>query len=112
MSTFLAIGIISIAFYYFCTRCYRKFPGLGKKKKRNVGLTYSILAVIAFKIVSLGTYTAISPFFPRFKSTVEVIFLNTVENRLRFPLDVRHCFKTSSFQFHFQFGGKREITEG
>jgi hypothetical protein len=29
---------------------------------------------------------------------------------LRFPFDVRHCFKTSSLQFHFQFGKQSEIT--
>jgi hypothetical protein len=45
-------------------------------------------------------------FFSLFKSTVEVIFLNAVEYRLRFPLDVRHCFKTSSLRFHFQFANK------
>jgi hypothetical protein len=28
--------------------------------------------------------------FSRFRSTVEVIFLNAVEYRLRFPVDVRH----------------------
>jgi hypothetical protein len=39
------------------TRFYQKVPGLGQKK--NAGLTYSILAAISFKIVSLGTYTAI-----------------------------------------------------
>jgi hypothetical protein len=54
----------------------------------------------------LGTYTAIPSFFPRFKSTVEVIVLNAVEYRLRFPLDVRHCFKTSPLQFHFNLGNK------
>jgi hypothetical protein len=31
---------------------------------------------------------------------------------LRFPLDVRHCFKTPSLQFHFQFGKQSEITGG
>jgi hypothetical protein len=30
----------------------------------------------------LGTYTAIPSFFPCFKSTMEVIFLNAVENHL------------------------------
>jgi hypothetical protein len=40
---------------------YREVPRLGAK--RNVGLTYSILAAISFKIVSLGTYTAIHGFF-------------------------------------------------
>jgi hypothetical protein len=39
----------------------------------------------------LGTYTAIPSSFPRFRSTVEVIVLNAVEYRLRFPLDVRCC---------------------
>jgi hypothetical protein len=52
-------------------------PGLGQK--RNAGLTYSILAVVSF-----GTYTAIPSFFPCFRSTVEVIFLNAVEDRLQF----------------------------
>jgi hypothetical protein len=58
----------------------------------------------------LGTYTAAPSFFPRFKSIVTVIVLNAVEYRLRFPLDVRHCFKTSSLQFHFQCGKQSEIT--
>jgi hypothetical protein len=44
---------------------YRKVPGLGQK--RNAGLTYSILAAISFKIVSLGTYIA----FPSFISTLQ-----------------------------------------
>jgi hypothetical protein len=35
---------------------YWKVPRLGQK--RNAGLTYSILAAISFKIVSLETYTA------------------------------------------------------
>jgi hypothetical protein len=84
---------------------YRKVPGLGKK---NAGLAYSILAAISFKIVSMGTYTAIPYiffFFPRLKSTVEVIFLNAVEYRLRFPLDIRHCFKTPLY-FIFNLGNK------
>jgi hypothetical protein len=33
----------------------------------------------SFKIVLLGTDAASPPFFPRFKSTVEVIFLNAVD---------------------------------
>jgi hypothetical protein len=70
------------------------------------------LAAISFKIVSLGTYTAIPSFFPRFNSTAEVIFLSAVEFCLRFSLDVRHCSKTSSLQFHFQFGKQSEITGG
>jgi hypothetical protein len=89
---------------------YRKVPGPGKK--RNAGLTYSILAAISFKIVSLGTHTAIPTFSPRFKITVEVISLTAVEYRLRLPLDVRHCFETSSLQFNFQFGEQSEITGG
>jgi hypothetical protein len=40
---------------------YREVPGLGQK--RNFGSTYSILAVISFKMVSLRTYTAIPLFF-------------------------------------------------
>jgi hypothetical protein len=39
----------------------RKVPGLGQK--RNAGLTYSVLAAISFKVVTLGTYTAILWFF-------------------------------------------------
>jgi hypothetical protein len=89
---------------------YRKVPGLGQK--RNAGLTYSILAVTSFKIVSLGMYAAISSFFQHFKSPVEVILLNAVEYRLKFNSDVRHCFKTSSLQFHFQFWKQSEIIGG
>jgi hypothetical protein len=79
--------------------CYWKIPGLGQK--RNAGLTYSILAAISSKIVSMATYIVVPSFFPCFKSNVEVVFLNAVEYHLRFPLDIRHCFKTSSLQFHF-----------
>jgi hypothetical protein len=43
---------------------------------------------------------------------VEVIFLNAVEYRFRFTLDVRRCLKTSSLRFHFQFGKQSEITRG
>jgi hypothetical protein len=69
---------------------YRKVPGLGHNRK--CGLIYLILAAISFKIVAIGTYTEIPIFFfyflfiyfffLRFKSTVEVIFLNAVEYRL------------------------------
>jgi hypothetical protein len=41
---------------------YRKVPRIGKK--RNAGFTYSNLAAIYFKVVSLGTYTA-SHLFPK-----------------------------------------------
>jgi hypothetical protein len=85
---------------------YRKVPGLGQK--RNAGLTYSILAAISLKIF-LGTYTVIPLFFPCFRSTMEVILLNAVEYHLWFPLDVRHCFKMSSLQFHFQFGKQIQL---
>jgi hypothetical protein len=81
--------------------------GIGKLpdyvQKVNDGLTKSILAAISFRIVFLETYTAIPSFFPRFKGTMEVSFLNAVEHHLQFPLDVRQCFKTSSLQFQFQF---------
>jgi hypothetical protein len=43
---------------------------------------------------------------------MEVIFPNAVEYRLQFPLNMRHCFIKSSFQFHFSFGKQREITGG
>jgi hypothetical protein len=33
-------------------------------------------------------------------------------NAYDFPLDVRHCFKTSSLLFHFQFGKQSKITGG
>jgi hypothetical protein len=39
---------------------------------------------------------------------VEVIFLNAVKYLLRFPLDVRQCFKTSSFHFIFNLGNKEK----
>jgi hypothetical protein len=78
-----------------------------KKYYRNLNLD-----AISFQIISLGTYTAILSFFPRLKSTVEVIFLNAVENSFRFSLDIRHCFKMSSLQFHFLFGKQSEITGG
>jgi hypothetical protein len=58
----------------------------------------------------LGMSTGIPSFFPHCKSTVEVIFLNAAEYHVRFPLDVRHCLKTSSLQFHFQFGKQSKIT--
>jgi hypothetical protein len=86
---------------------YRKVPGLGKK--RNAGLTHPILAAISYKTASLGTHTAIQSFFffsfPRFKSTVEVIFLNAVEYRMRFTLDVT-VSKRPPFNFIINWGNK------
>jgi hypothetical protein len=92
------------------SRSYRKIPGLSEK--RYAGLTYSILTITSFIIVSLGRYTAILSFFPQFKSTVELIFFNDIEYRLHIPLDVRHRSKTSSLQFHFQLRKRSEITGG
>jgi hypothetical protein len=48
-----------IMFVGYCIKIMErmKTPGLGQK--RNAGLTYSILAAISFKIISLGTYTVI-----------------------------------------------------
>jgi hypothetical protein len=83
---------------------YQKVPAISKN--RNAGVNYSILTAISFKIVSLGTYTAIPSFSPDFKSALEITFLNAGE----YPLDVRHSFKTLSIQFHFQFGKQSEIT--
>jgi hypothetical protein len=96
--------------YIYIYEVYRKVPRLGQK--RNVGLTYSILATMSFKIVSLGKYTAIPLFSPCFKSIGEVIFLNAVEYHLQFPVDVNHCFKALSLQFHFQYRKRSEITGG
>jgi hypothetical protein len=81
-------------------------------QQRYAGLTYLILSAISFKIVSLGMYTKNPSFFPCFKSTMEVIFLNAVEYCLQFPLDVRYCFKKSSLQFHFQFGKEQNHRGG
>jgi hypothetical protein len=85
-------------------RCYLKVPGLGKKG--NAGLTYSILAAISFKIVSLGMYTVFPSFFPCFKSKMKVIFLNAAEYRLRFPLDVDTVSKFHPFSFILNLGNK------
>jgi hypothetical protein len=38
------------------------------------------------------------------KMVDHAIFVNDVEYCSRFPLHIRHCFKMSSLQFHFQFG--------
>jgi hypothetical protein len=43
---------------------------------------------------------------------MEVIFLHAVEYHLRFPSDVRHCFKASSLQFHFNLGNKMKSQGG
>jgi hypothetical protein len=85
-------------------RCYWKVPGLGQR--RNAGLTYSILAAVSFIIVSFGIYTVISSFFSMLQNTIEVILLNSVEYRLRFPLDVRHVSKRHPFSFILNLGNK------
>jgi hypothetical protein len=58
-------------------RFYWKVPRLGQKS--NADLTYSILATISYKTVSLGTHTVIPSFSPCFRSTMKVIFLNALE---------------------------------
>jgi hypothetical protein len=60
----------------------------------------------------LEMYAVIPSFFPCFESTKEIIFLNAVEYCLWLASDIRHCFKTSSLKFHFQFGKWSEITWG
>jgi hypothetical protein len=83
-------------------KVYWKVPELGQK--RNAGLTYTI--------VSLVTYAAITLYFQCFKSTVEIILLNSVKYCFLFPLDVRHCFEISSCQLYFKFGKQNKITGG
>jgi hypothetical protein len=102
----ICIHIMNIGKY----EVYRSVPGLGQKKKCWLNLLK--FSAMYFKIVFLRTYTETPSFISSFKSTVKAIFLNAVEYRLRFPLDFRHCFKTSSIQFHFQFRKQSEITEG
>jgi hypothetical protein len=82
-------------------------PLLYYQKVHRLGhFTYSILAAISFKIVSLGTYTVIPLFFPCFKSTPEVIFLNAVDYHL-YPFGCQTLFqKRHPFSFNFNFGNK------
>lgn len=84
------------------TRVCWKVLKLGQK--RNLDIMYWVVAAISFRIISLGTYVA-TPFFPSFRSTVEVIFLHAVWYCLQFPLDVtlsKHC----PFSFTFNLGNK------
>jgi hypothetical protein len=89
------------------TRCYRNVPGLGQK--RNAGLTYSILVVIFFKIISLGTYTAILLFFHTLEAPWKSFFL-ILSVLLAIPFGCQTLLQMSSHQFHFQFGKKSKIT--
>jgi hypothetical protein len=81
-----------------------RVPGLGQK--RNAGLTYSNLAVISFKTVSLGMYTLIPSFFSHFKSTVKVISITAVEYHLRFTFECQTVSKRLLFSFIFNLGNK------
>jgi hypothetical protein len=47
-------------------------------------------------------------FFPHFQSFVDVTFLNALEYRLQFSLDIGHYLKTLSLHFHSQFGKKKK----
>jgi hypothetical protein len=58
---------------------YRVLSGSSSDRSKK---TYSVLAAISFKTVSLGTHTMIPSFYPRFKSTIEAIFFNVVEHCL------------------------------
>jgi hypothetical protein len=40
---------------------------------------------------------------------MEIIYLNAVGYHVSLPLDVKHCFKMLSLQFHFQFGKQSKI---
>jgi hypothetical protein len=51
------IGAVTLCSNTMCMRVYWKVPGLCQK--RNADLTFSILAAISFKIISLRTYTVI-----------------------------------------------------
>jgi hypothetical protein len=74
------------------------------RSQKNAGL----LDAMSFKIFSLATYTAIqSVFIFTHQNTVEVIFLNAVQYRLRFPL----VSKRRQFSFIFNLGNKAKSQE-
>jgi hypothetical protein len=88
----------------------RKVPRLGQR--RNAGLTYSILAAISYKIVSMETHTAIPLFFHASKApwkSFTLILSSTACDSLWMS---RYCFKTSSLQFYFLLGKQSKIMRG
>jgi hypothetical protein len=75
-------------------------------QKINAGLTYSIMAAISFKIVSLGTYTTIPSFFLHFKSTVEVILVHVLSTACDSLQMSDTVSKRRPFRFIFNMGNK------
>jgi hypothetical protein len=85
-------------------------PGLGVK--RNAGLTYLIFASISLK----DAWERIQQshrFFPRFKSNMEVIFLNVLVYHQRFYLWMSDTLsKRRRFSFIFNLGNKAKSQGG
>jgi hypothetical protein len=73
------------------------------RTKRNAGLTYFILVAI-FSSIPVGTYSVTPTFFPRFRSTVEVAFLNAVEYCFLFPVSMCH-----TLSLIFSLGAKSPV---
>jgi hypothetical protein len=75
--------------------------------KKNAGLTYSILAAISFKTVSLGTYTAIPSFFSHASKapwkSFSLMLSSTACDSLQMPDTVPKC---RPFSFIFNLGNK------
>jgi hypothetical protein len=101
---------VLVKYMYVYTRFNRKSSRTRSKKKCWLNLLNFGCHLLRNGLLENVYSDPIFFFFSRSKSTVEVIFLSAVEYRLRYTLDARHCFKTSSLQFHFQFGKRSEIT--
>jgi uncharacterized Fe-S radical SAM superfamily protein PflX len=68
-----------------------------------------LLAIINLELVPSQAYAAFPAFLPFLKCTLEVVFCESIQHRLRFSLDQHICTKLATHQFHLQSEKQKKI---
>jgi hypothetical protein len=75
-------------------------------------LTLGLLATITLKVVPFRAYVPFPALLPFLNCTLEVVFCEGVQHRLRFCLEHLNCVKMAAFQFYFQSGKQKSRVGG
>jgi len=87
-----------------------KFRGLIVVKVLHTSLLNT--TVVAFQVLSLGSYPPMPAPSPPFKTILEVIFWNGLQSVTGTTPDVINVFKIFSFQYFFYLREQKKITGG
>jgi hypothetical protein len=70
-----------------------------------------LLTTVTLEVVLFRVYSPFPALLPFFKLTLEVVFCEGIQHRLRLFIDHPICAKITDLQFYLQLG-KRESTKG